>query len=65
MTKPLMKISDDPIEGYWPVFQGESFDILLQNDTRDCYAWANPEKVTKALQKKRLHGMKLARSPFR
>lgn len=61
--KPLMKLVDDPPEGYWPVFKGESFDIW-EPDRKIYYAWADPEKVMKALQKKRLRSSKMARSAF-
>lgn len=51
--KPLMKVSEDQPEGFWPVFKGESFD-LWQPDTGTYYAWAKPEKIQKRLQEKRL-----------
>ncbi len=61
--KPLMRLTDDPPDGYWPVFKGESFDIWTA-DTGKYYAWADPEKVKKALHEKRLRSYKQARSPF-
>jgi hypothetical protein len=61
--KKLMVFPKDPPEGYWPVFKGESFDIW-EPDRGIYYAWADPEKVTAALQKKRLNSAKLARSAF-
>ena len=50
--KPLMKFADSQPAGYWPVFKGESFD-LWEPDTGTYYAWANPDKVRKELQKTR------------
>lgn len=61
--KFLMKVTDDPPEGFWPVYKGESFDVW-EAETHQCYAWADPEKVIKALQKKRVNGAKLSRSAF-
>jgi hypothetical protein len=61
--KKIMKLADDCPEGYWPVFKGESFDIW-EPDTGRYYAWADPEKVMKAVQKKRVNSAKLARSAF-
>lgn len=61
--KKLMVFPKDPPEGYWPVFKGESFDIW-EPDRGVYYAWADPEKVMAALQKKRLHSAKLPRSAF-
>ena len=61
--KFLMKFTDDPPGGYWPVFKGESFDIW-EPDRKIYYAWADPEKVMEALQKKRLNSARLARSGF-
>ena len=51
--KPLMKIIADQPKGFWPVFKGESFDIWSP-DTGSYYAWADPEKLLKVLQEKRL-----------
>jgi hypothetical protein len=61
--KNLMKFADDRPEGYWPIFKGESFDIW-NPDTGTYYAWADPEKVMKAVQRKRVNSAKLARSAF-
>jgi len=61
--KKLMRFAADQPEGYWPVFKGESFDIW-EPDRGTYYAWADPDKVTAALQKKRVHSAKLARSAF-
>jgi len=61
--KDLMLITDKPPSGYWPVFAGESFDIW-RADTGTYYAWANPTKVVKALQVKRLRSSRLADSAF-
>jgi hypothetical protein len=62
--KRLMQFRDERPEGLWPVYKGESFDIW-QPDTKRYYAWGDPEKVTKHLQKKRLRSARVARSPFR
>ncbi len=61
--KDLMRLAERQPAGYWSVFKGESFDIWV-SDTGSYYAWANPEKVTKALQSKRVRGARLARSAF-
>ena len=61
--KPLMKLTDEQPEGYWPVFKGESFDIW-QPDTGRYYAWAKPSKITAALQEKRVRSARLERSAF-
>jgi hypothetical protein len=61
--KHLMKVTDKPPAGYWPVFKGESFDIWVA-DTGSYYAWADPEKVTRALQERRARSARLARSAF-
>ena len=51
--KPLMDLDNvDRPEGFWPVYKGESFDIW-NPDTGTYYAWANPSKVQKRLQRKR------------
>lgn len=61
--KHLMLVTDKPPSGYWPVFAGESFDIW-RPDTGTYYAWANPAKVVKALQVKRLRSSRLTGSAF-
>ncbi|MCX6575293.1 MAG: hypothetical protein NTV82_02745, partial [Candidatus Aminicenantes bacterium] len=58
--KGLMTLAAKRPEGQWPVFKGESFDIWTP-DTGSYYAWADPEKITEALQRKRLR----ARTAFR
>lgn len=64
--KKLMVFPEDPPKGYWPVFKGESFDIWEPDRGPETYyAWANPEKIMAALQKKRQRSAKLARSAFR
>ena len=40
------------VDGYWPVYKGESFDIW-DPDTGKYYAWADPEPVFDYLQRKR------------
>lgn len=61
--KELMRLTERQPEGYWPIFKGESFDIWV-SDTGTYYAWADPEKVMKALQERRMHAARLARSAF-
>ena len=61
--KGLMKLTDDPPEGCWPVFKGESFDIW-EPDRGIFYAYANPEKMIKHLQKKRDGGRRTSRSAY-
>lgn len=56
--KTLMKLTDNAPEGYWPVYKGESFDIW-EPDRGVYYAWANPDKMLKALQKKRERSARL------
>jgi len=51
--KHLMEVVAEQPEGFWPVFKGESFDIWTP-DTGRYYAWADPEEVVEALQRKRL-----------
>jgi hypothetical protein len=51
--KKYMKLVADQPDGYWPVFTGESFDIW-ESDTGSYYAWADPDKMTRVLQEKRL-----------
>ncbi|MEH2576520.1 Eco57I restriction-modification methylase domain-containing protein [Bradyrhizobium sp. AZCC 1708] len=60
--KPLMMFDPRNTGALWPVMKGESFDIW-QNDrgSESYYAWANPEKVTQHLQKKRLRSAKSRR----
>lgn len=60
--KKLMKLTNDPPDGFWPVFKGESFDIW-EADTGRYYAYADPDKVRPVLQDKRArsHG---ERSPY-
>ena len=47
----------------WPVYGGRSFN-LWQPDTGDYYAWAERERITSALQERRLRGQKNRRSAF-
>lgn len=61
--KPLMEIAPRSRDGLWPVMKGESFDIWLNDRGPDTYyAWANPAKVAKHLQEKRLRSAKSARA---
>ena len=61
--KPLMLFDPRSTDRLWPVMKGESFDIW-QNDrgAETYYAWADPAKVTKHLQDKRLRSAKSARA---
>jgi hypothetical protein len=62
--KKLMKLTEDQPDGYWPVYKGESFDIW-EPDRGVYYAWAQPEKMLMALQKKRERSATLgAKSAF-
>ena len=49
--------------GVWPVYGGRSFN-LWKPDTGDYYAWAERERITGALQERRLRGQKNRRSAF-
>ena len=62
--KPLMDLESEtrPV-GFWPVYQGASFDIW-EPDTGEYYAWADPEVVTPVLQEKRLRGHRSSNSVF-
>jgi len=61
--KGLMKLTDEPPDGYWPVFKGESFD-LWEPDTGRYYAWGEPKKLVKALQETRTRSSRMARTAF-
>jgi len=61
--KPLMRFTEKPPKGYWPVYKGESFDIW-QPDTGTYYAWADPEKLLHHLQVKRQRSRNKENSPF-
>ncbi len=57
--------SKGSVNGYWPVYKGESFDIW-NPDTGTYYAWADPEPVLEWLQEKRLKAGRSRRpSPHR
>ncbi len=47
----------------WPVFSGSSFNIW-QPETGEVYAWADPKKVTAALQERRSRQVRLKSSAF-
>ena len=47
----------------WPVYGGASFNIW-NPDTGEVFAWANPKKVTRALQDKRQRQIRLKSSAF-
>ncbi len=61
--KKLMKFSASRPEGCWPVFQGRSFDIWV-NDACQYYGWGEPDKIRPILQRKRLNSARSADSPF-
>lgn len=61
--KPFMDLSEQPPDGFWPVFKGESFEIW-EPDTGTYYAWADPEVMTKHLQEKRVRSNRNARSVY-
>lgn len=62
--KHLMDLeTDNPPEGYWPVFKGESFDLWTP-DTGTYYAWADPEPAIERLQEKREWGARRSNSPW-
>ena len=61
--KKLMKLVEEQPEGYWPVFKGETFDIS-EPDRGIYYAWADPEKMIKHLQKKRDTSRRNSKSAF-
>lgn len=53
--KGLLWFSEEAPDGYWAVYKGETFDIW-EPDRRIYYAWADPEKLTNHLLKKRDSG---------
>jgi hypothetical protein len=61
--KPLMRFTEKPPKGYWPVYKGESFDIW-QPDTGTYYAWADPEEMLDHLHVKRQRSRNKENSPF-
>jgi hypothetical protein len=59
--KPLMDLNSETCpKGFWPVFQGESFDIWTP-DTGKYYAFADPDEVIPWLHAKRLRSGKSRR----
>ena len=50
-------VSKDCPKGYWPVYQGLSFEHWTP-DTGTYYAYADPDRITQELQKKRKRGAK-------
>lgn len=63
--KGLMTFTDQPPEGYWPVFKGESFDIWESDrGSESYYAWADPEIIINHLQGKRLRAGRNSHSAF-
>ncbi|MET4625750.1 hypothetical protein ABIB83_002766 [Bradyrhizobium sp. I1.8.5] len=53
--KPLITFADECPPGYWPVYKGESFDLWEPDRGPEFYyAWADPEKLERHLQEKRL-----------
>lgn len=61
--KRFMDLSEEPPDGFWPVYKGESFEIW-EPDTGVYYAWADPVVITEQLQEKRIRGNRNSRSPF-
>ena len=63
--KNLMTFTEDPPQGYWPVFGGKSFDIW-QSDRgyTKYYAWVDPNTIVEHLENKRLRASNNKRSPF-
>ncbi len=60
--KPVMDVVSAVCPGgYWPVYKGASFN-LWEPDTGTYYAWADPERVCRRLQSKRVRANK--RSAF-
>jgi hypothetical protein len=62
--KHLMKLTNKAPADYWPVFKGETFDIWV-SDTGSYYAWADPKKVMRELQKRRARSASRKNSVFR
>jgi phenylpyruvate tautomerase PptA (4-oxalocrotonate tautomerase family) len=61
--KELFRTERSEDDGLWPVYKGESF-YIWEPDRGVYYAWADPDVVLDALQKKRLHGNRNKRSAF-
>ena len=61
--KHLFQLNARDTRGLWPVYKGASFNHWTP-DTGDYYGWADPAKVTRVLQEKRLRQQRLARSAF-
>jgi hypothetical protein len=49
--------------GLWPVLSGAAFN-LWNPDAGEAFAWADPELITRVLQKKRLNQQRRMGSPF-
>lgn len=48
----LIELLEEPPEGYWPVFKGESF-YIWEPDKGVYYGWSDPQKVKEHLHDKR------------
>jgi hypothetical protein len=61
----LMHFTEDPPEGFWPIFKGSSFDIWTP-DAGERYAWADPDVMLDHLQESRENSYRYAgkRSAF-
>ena len=61
----LMRFTDDPPDGHWPIFKGGSFHVW-NPDTGVRYGWADPDAMLAYLQEKRGNSYDHAgsRSPF-
>lgn len=62
--KPHMILTDDPDDGFWPVYGGRSFD-LWEPDTGDYYAWSEPTVVVPLLLDRRDRSAGRAGSAYR
>ncbi len=63
LTRPTASDTKDG-PSLWPVYGGRSFHFW-KPDTGEYYAWADPGRIVKVLQKKRLRGQRTSTSPFR
>jgi hypothetical protein len=59
----LMHFVEEPPDGFWPIFKGQSFDIW-NPDTGTYYAWGDPNDMLEHLQGKRERASRYSRSPF-
>ena len=65
LDKPLMTMTAEQPEGFWPVYKGESFNIWEPDRGENhYYAWIDPEKAVNHLQAKRLRSANNKKSAF-